>query len=95
MSGSFFDHLNPILGPGSVEPPDQRNPRNRPVSPGAQPQSIAGRVVSVQRGARHAAAGNILDLTVGGGEYTDILVRVPTGTYGQIEGKRVVLYIDE
>lgn len=94
MSGSFFDHLNPILGPGPAEPPDQRTPRNRP-GPAAQPQSIAGRVVSVQRGARHAAAGNLLDLTVGGGEYTDILVRVPTGPYGQIEGKRVVLYIDE
>ena len=94
MAGSFRDHLNPILGPASLEPLEPRAQQNRPAQV-HQPQSIAGRVVSVQRGARHAGGGNILDLTVGGGEYTDIVVRVPTGTYGQIEGKRVVIYIDE
>lgn len=92
MSGDFLDHLNPLLGVPRVGP-EPTGARARP--PVQQPASIAGRIVSVQRGARHAGGGELLDLTVGGGDYTDILVRVPTGSYGQIEGKRVVLYIDE
>lgn len=93
MSGDFLDHLNPILGSNRIDRLESGTPRNRPVSSG--PQTIAGRIVSVHRGGRHAGGGEMLDLTVGGGEYTEILVRVPTGGYGQIEGKRVVIYIDE
>lgn len=93
MSGDFLDHLNPMLGAGRIDRLESGAPRNRP--PTTQPQSIAGRIVSVQRGARHAGGGGVLDLTVGGGEYTDIVVRVPTAGYGQIEGKRAVIYIDE
>lgn len=93
MSSDFLDHLNPLLGTARL---DRLEPGPGPARPASRmPQSIEGRIVSVQRGARHAAGGNLLDLTVGGGEYTDIIVRVPTAGYGQIEGKRVVLYIDE
>lgn len=93
MSGDFIDHLNPLLGSARVDRLEQGPGAVRPVP--RAPQSIEGRIVSVHRGARHAGGGGLLDLTVGGGEYTDILVRVPTGAYGQIEGKRVVLYVDE
>lgn len=93
MSSDFLDHLNPLLGAARVDRLEGGVPPNRPQRP--MPQSIAGRIVSVQRGGRHAGGGEVLDLTVGGGEYTEIVVRVPTGAYGQIEGKRVVLYIDE
>lgn len=92
MSGDFLDHLNPILGSNRIDRLES-GPRMRPQA--AEPQSIAGRIVTVHRGGRHAGGGNLLDLSVGGGEYTDILVRVPTGAYGQLEGKRVILYIDE
>ena len=93
MSGDFLDHLNPILGSGRIDRLESGVPRKGPAASG--PQSIAGRIVSVQRGGRHAGGGSVLDLTVGGGEYTEILIRVPTGGYGQIEGKRVVIFIDE
>jgi hypothetical protein len=93
MSGDFLDHLNPLLGGARIDRLEQGPGAAKPVS--RMPQSIEGRIVSVQRGARHAGGGSVLDLTVGGGEYTDIVVRVPTAGYGQIEGKRVVLYIDE
>lgn len=92
MSGDFLDHLNPILGSNRIDRLEGGQ-RMRPQP--SEPQSIAGRIVTVHRGGRHAGGGTLLDLSVGGGDYTDILVRVPTGAYGQLEGKRVILYIDE
>jgi hypothetical protein len=57
-------------------------------------RSIAGEVVGVHRGTPHHGEKHRLDVTVGGQEHTEIVVRVPRGEYGGLEGKQVVLYIE-
>jgi hypothetical protein len=51
--------------------------------------------VAVHRGRRHQDDAHRLDITVGAGEYTEIVVRVPNGVYEDLEGKRAVMYIDD
>lgn len=99
MAGDFRDLINPLLGARGLEPHGPQTPHRVPPT-AATPRGITGHIVSLQRGARHAheanaQEGHLLDLSVGGGEYTDIVVRVPTGDYGMIEGRRVVLHIIE
>ena len=92
MSDDFINHINPIAGSPQIDPLDEGS---APIRPPRQPQSITGRIISVKRSNRHGPGGKILDLTVGGVETTEIVLRVPNEPYGAIEGKRVVLYIDE
>ncbi len=92
MSDDFINHINPIRGSSQI---DRLDESSAPPTPPRQAQTITGRIISVKRHNRHGPGGRVLDLTVGGGETTEIVVRVPNGAYGALEGKRVVLYVDE
>ena len=61
---------------------------------GKSGRSIAGEVVGVHRGTPHRGEVHRLDVTVGGEEHTEIVVRAPRGEYLGLEGKPVVLYIE-
>ncbi len=92
LDDDFMDHINPVTGSRPVEglgEPRQRERRRH------APQSISGRVVAIHRGARRGGEGHMFDVSVGGDQFTEIILRVPAGAYGNIEGKRGVLYIDE
>jgi hypothetical protein len=92
MPEDFRDYIQPIQGTPSIDrlegPPA---PPERP----RMPRSIAGRIVGVNRGRRHQGEAHRLDITVGAGEFTEIIVRVPNGVYDDLEGKRAVMYIDD
>ena len=92
MSDDFIEHINPIQGSPEVEPVKGRG---RMRSSKKEGQSIAGEIVAIRRGKRQAREQHTLDLTVGGEEHTDIILRVPQGAYANLEGKRAVLYIEE
>ena len=66
---------------------------------GASPEKlgrrIAGEIISVHRGNPHHGENHRLDITVGGEEYTELVLRVPRGEYVGLEGKQAVLHIDE
>lgn len=92
MPEDFRDYIQPIQGAPPLDrlegpPPLPERPRT--------PRSIAGRIVAVHRGRRHQDDAHRLDITVGAGEYTEIVVRVPNGVYEDLEGKRAVMYIDD
>ncbi len=92
MADDFKDHIQPVPSSARVDGMDGQ--RGGPV-PVRRSQSIAGRVVTVHRGKRHHDGQHALDVTVGADDYTEIIVRVPKGSYSHLEGKRVVLYLDE
>lgn len=92
MSDDFINHINPIVGSPQI---DRLDENSAPARPPKQAQSISGRIISVKRSNRHGPGGKVLDLTVGGAETTEIVLRVPNEAYGHLEGKRAVLYIDE
>jgi len=93
MGDDFRDHVDPIQGKRGIDPLDAHGkpPEPRPRSA----QSIAGRIIAVHRGAKPAPGQHQIDFTVGGDDFTEIVVRVPPGVYNHLEGKRAVLYIDE
>lgn len=57
--------------------------------------SIPGRIITIRRSNINRSGGHVFDVTVGAEEYTEIVLRVPTGAYANLIGKRAVLYIDE
>ena len=93
MSDEFMDYVAPVSGSGAIDGLEgqgggaPQRPRNA--------QSIPGRIVTVRKGVRPGDGRHALDVTVGADQYTEIVLRVPTRAYGQLEGKRGVLYIDE
>jgi hypothetical protein len=93
MAGDFRDFIDPI---GRREAIDRLEGHGGPqLPPQRMAQSIAGRIVAIHRGQRQAPGGHRIDFSVGGDEFTEIVVRVPRGAYGNLEGKRAVLYVDE
>lgn len=56
---------------------------------------ITGRIVSVVPGHPHVDEGHVLDVSVGGGSYTEIVLRVPNSPhYGHLEGRDATLRVE-
>ena len=92
MSDEFKDYINPVSSGSPIERLDGQPARQQKCK---GTQHIAGQIVSVHRGSKQQSGGHALDVSIGGTEYTEILLRVPNGPYGHLEGKRGVLYVDE
>jgi len=91
MSDDIIDPVNPLyraprVEPHAFEPPEPSTPK---------PITIRGRIVAVTPGHPHDGEHHRLDVTVGGSSHTEILVRVPNAAYGHIEGREVVLRIEQ
>jgi hypothetical protein len=52
-------------------------------------------VQGIRRGQQHTEGQHRLDITVGGEDTTEIIVRVPQGAYANWEGKKVIIYLEE
>lgn len=92
MSDEFEDRISPLSKSSPVEPSEHSS---RGASSEKTGQRISGEIVAVHRGNPHHDGEHLLDVTVGGEEYTEIVVRVPRGEYAGLEGKPAILYIDE
>lgn len=94
MSDEFRDFVDPIHGKPGIDPLSPHG--RRPDAPsGPKTTRIIGRIVAIHRGARPAPGQHQIDISVGGEEHTEIVIRVPPGIYGHLEGKDVVLYLEE
>ena len=92
MADDFRDHIEPVMGSrevggvGNQPGPQQQHRKTR---------AIAGRITGIHRGSRHSGGGHLLDVSVGGEAYSEIVLRVPEGAYSELEGKHAVLYVEE
>ncbi|MCC6142489.1 MAG: hypothetical protein IT368_01660 [Candidatus Hydrogenedentes bacterium] len=88
---NFVEPIHNLIAASGISPEGKGAPAPRPRTTG-----IVGRVVAIHR--RHASASaepHVLDVTVGGEDYTEIVIRVPTAPYAQIEGRRAVIYLQD
>lgn len=94
MSDEFRDYVDPIQGKHGIDPlsPHGREPD---AQPGPRTRSIKGLIIAVHRGNRPAPGQHMIDISIGGDEHTEIVIRVPPGVYDHLEGKDVVLYLEE
>lgn len=93
MAEDFRDIIAPIGGTPPIEgleggsgaaPPFPRSRR-----------TIPGKVVSVRRATAKRDGEHTLDVTVGGEEYAEIVLRVAPGAYLNLEGRNATLYVEE
>lgn len=82
---------------GGVAPAGPVSPHGGglPLVEGGGPRTIIGQVIAVYREHGHSEEGHRLDVTVGAEAHTEILVRVESGSCGDLEGKRVVIHTAE
>lgn len=92
MPEEFKDHIGPISGSSPMDRVDKQ--KRQPPGP-RMAAGIAGRIVAVHRGAPQHGGEHALDVTVGGADTTEIVLRVTRGVYSGLKGKRAVLYVDE
>jgi hypothetical protein len=52
---------------------------------------VVGEVVAIRRANVHHDGEHLLDATVGGAEHTELVVRVLSGPYDELDGQRVML----
>lgn len=60
-------------------------------SPLSHHGSVSGQVVAMHRRTGHREGEHVLDTSVGGQEYVDIVIRVDSGELEDLVGKRVVV----
>ena len=92
MPDDFREFIEPVHSSGPLDPVQRGS--DRPPAPPAR-RAIHGTVHGVRRGKTHKDGQHRLDVSVGGDGATELIIRVPAGTYTGIEGKRVVIYVDE
>lgn len=96
MAGGFGE-IEPVHGAEGARPPGGPYDRGEgaPPAPPAH-ATLRGLITGVRRRTSHAnGESHLLDVTVGGGEHTEITVRLDEGAHGNLDGRRVVLYIME
>jgi hypothetical protein len=92
MPENFRDYVDPVSRKAAIDRLDHEmgGPPVVPPRPG-----LRGKVQGIRRGQQHKEGTHRLDVTVGGEESTEIIVRVPAGAYAAWEGKNVILYLEE
>lgn len=96
MAGNFGD-VEPVRGiEGARQTGGEYDQGERaPAGPPAH-GAIRGVITHVRERTRQQdGQGRLLDVTVGGEDHTEITIRLPEGHYGNLEGRRVVIYIEE
>lgn len=92
MPENFRDFVDPV---GRKLPIDRlEHDGGGPPLPAARP-GLHGKVLGIRRGHEHKEGRHRLDVTVGGEDSTEMIVRVPRGVYADWEGKKVILYLAE
>ncbi len=92
MPDEFRELITPVSGSSRI---DRLEPQGGSPPPVHGTQSITGRITSVHRRSQRHEGRHTLDISVGGEDYTEIVLRVPSGAYANLEGKRVVIFIED
>lgn len=93
MPDDFRDYIDPIRPKAPIDRLEHES--GGPPPPPAH-AAVHGQVIAVRRGQQHKEEGrHRLDITVGDGGDTEIIVKVPPGACARWEGKRVVVYLEE
>ncbi len=92
MSDPTGEYVDPIEGRAAVSGLD--GSRESPVHTTGQ-RIIRGRVVAVRRETARQQSGHILDVTVGGAEHTEIVVRTEDTVNTNLEGKTVTIVFSD
>jgi hypothetical protein len=83
--------IDPIRGIPPKQPVDGHSEESD--RPTRTRHVVTGTVTAIHRKNVHHETGHILDATVGGEEHTEIIVRVESGPYDELDGKRVTITI--
>ena len=89
------DQMDEVIEPIGEVPTNV--PSMHAVGPGSQEarkRAVTGVVVAVHRRRTHQDGDHRLDVTVGAEEHDEIVIRVESGPFIELEGKRVVLFLD-
>lgn len=92
MPDDFREYVDPVRPKAAIDRLEHDR-GGSPVPPARG--AVRGHIVSVRRGQQHKEGRHRLDVTVGGDDSTEVLVRIPNGDYAHWEGKKVVLYVEE
>lgn len=92
MPEDFREYVDPIRPKAAIDRLEHE--RGGPPVPRAH-GSVHGLVMGVRRGQSHQDGPHRLDVTVGGDETTEVVIRVPKGSCANWDGKKVVLYLEE
>lgn len=95
MSEEFRDIISPIGSTPPVEGVEGAGTPSPPLPRARSRRSIPGKIVVVRQSAASHSEEHVLDVTVGGEEYTEIVLRVPPGAYHALEGKQAILHVEE
>lgn len=85
------EYVDPIQGVPAKQPVDghaeqgEKPPRARHI--------VIGTVTAIHRRNVHHESGHILDTTVGGDEHTELVIRVESGAFDELDGKRVAITV--
>jgi hypothetical protein len=83
------EYVDPIQGVPAKQPVDGHS------ESGSVPQRarhvVIGKVTAIHRRNVHHESGHILDATVGGDNHTELVIRVESGLFDELDGKRVAV----
>jgi hypothetical protein len=91
MGQEFNESVEPVTGKAGIPAMNERPAAERPERPTT---TIEGRIVAVHRRTPHHDGDHKLDVTVGGEEHTELVVRIPSGPYSHLEGRNVLLVLE-
>ena len=92
MPDDFQEYIKPIASSMPLDPVHAGSGMP-PVPPGRE--AIRGKIQGIRRGQAHKEGQHRLDISVGGEDSTELIIRVPNGAYAGLEGKRVIIYVDD
>ncbi len=92
MPDDFREYIEPV---GASSPLDRVHRGASDPPPPPTRVAIRGKVQGIRRGQSHKEGQHRLDVSVGGDEATELIIRVPNGAYSGLEGKQVVLYVED
>ena len=92
MPEDFREYVDPVRPKAAID----RLEHERGGPPIPRPHgAVHGVVLGVRRGQQHKDGPHRLDVTVGGDESTEVVIRVPHGACPNWDGKKVVLYLED
>ncbi len=85
------EYVDPVHGVPAKQPVDTHSETGE-VPPRAR-HVVIGTVTAIHRRNVHHETGHILDATVGGDEHTEIVIRVESGPFDELDGRRVAVSV--
>lgn len=87
------DTVEPVGGVSPTEPVSHHGGTGG--SLGGQRKGVRGQVVAIHRRNAHHDGEHRLDVSIGAEEHTEVVVRVESDDCAHLDGKRVIVFLDE